>query len=163
MMAGVAEWVGWYGYIDYERRKAAMNATVTLPLPPNILNPRRHGHWNAIAAAKRKYVAAAVRTIEARRIPHFERADYRATFCVATLRDEDNLTAMLKYPLDALKAAGVIRDDSPRYLHLVEVPGQVALGRIVKRAGETAAEHLTRKYLRDARQGVTIEIWERSS
>lgn len=137
-----------------------------LPLPPNIANPGRSvgGNWKASHFAKKKYMANAGATIAQQlgNIPTLFKADLRATFHVRTPFDQDNLMRLLKWPLDTLTMVGLVRDDREAYCRIIELPTQVAIGRIRRRKTESYQDYLVRRHKRDGKLGVWIQIWERT-
>lgn len=91
---------------------------VTLPLPPNMANSRRH--WRVKQRERVEYEDwAFVWMHEARaqgpRKP-LKRATIRATLYVYAKMDMDNLVARLKWPVDYLVKAGWLVDDGPDVL-----------------------------------------------
>ena len=104
-----------------------MTWTITLPLPPNRAN-QTIGQAKWEWARKKKYIQGTSRVIGAM---HLARVAMKGRQCEgpvtiqATLytkgkMDEDNLTGRLKWPLDTLVAAGIIRDDSSEYITLLK-------------------------------------------
>jgi hypothetical protein len=103
-----------------------------------------------ILAQLREQMPAVVTT------PIFSRAQYTAEFWVAGRYDDDNIVALLKWPQDALKWAGIVRDDKRPWLRLAGVPEQHVV-RIVRRKGESDGDLLKRKWTVSYRVELTVE------
>lgn len=103
-----------------------------LPLPPNRANAR--GHWSKRYKGQKAYRTRALIAIRhqcgplppgggagisqnARRVT--------ATLYVYNRMDDDNAVARLKWPLDALVAAGLLVDDKRPWCELTGIPEQV--------------------------------------
>jgi len=106
--------------------------TAWVPVPTrNTANPARHGHWKVVAGQKKGYITTAVQILHAQ--PHWatkvdEPLDYYAHLFVPGARDPDNLVAQLKWPIDALRVAGWIRDDTRKCWRPAAYPGQSVIG-----------------------------------
>lgn len=101
-----------------------MKAQVTLPLPPNRANARQH--WAATYREKSNYLEACLpglyRVFRPLNGPKFKRkVRVDALFYVWSEFDEDNLRALLKFPLDALRHYRVIAGDDPSLLTVGEI------------------------------------------
>ena len=110
--------------------------TLVLPLPPSP--NRRAGNFYVAHSAKRKYQLAVWAAAYQQVVPPLEppeRVRVSARFYVHAKRDPDNLTASLKYVLDALRQQqssrawrqglgawrGYFVDDDPAHLELGDV------------------------------------------
>ena len=101
-----------------------------LPLPPAVLGPNVRAHHMAEARARKKYRNDCyLLTLEAMaeakvrsRVP-LRRFVLSAIYFypVSRRRDPDNLTALLKTPIDALRDAGLVIDDHADHMRLVSV------------------------------------------
>ena len=101
---------------------------IRLPLPTNLTNtpiPHTKGPW-LMKRAHDAYIARAVVELQNQLVPkpHYQHADLLARFRLNNLMDHDNLTARLKWPLDALRKVGIIVDDKPEHLRLYTLPTQ---------------------------------------
>ena len=108
---------------------------LVLPMPPNRANAR--GHWTRRFRGQKAYRQRALLDI---RVQHGPLPDHRDK-ATATLRgvrhrvtaklyvwnkmDDDNAVSRLKWPLDALVAAGLLVDDKRPYCELTGIPEQV--------------------------------------
>lgn len=111
--------------------------SLDLPEPPNIANARMH--WAAKNRKRKAYMDVAwpiARSQVKPPKPPPERVRIRAHFRLWNLRDDDNLTASLKWALDALKGRYFV-DDSSEHLEL-----------------EKPTQEIHRR-----NRGVTLEIW----
>lgn len=101
---------------------------VVLPLPPNRANDR--SHWRKVHRTRSGYLAAAwTRAIAQTKATErgFRMAPpmkVTATLYVWAKMDDDNAVARLKWPLDALKHAGLLRDDKRPWCTLTGIPEQ---------------------------------------
>ena len=104
-----------------------MKLTITIPLPPRLLQPNRMQgkHWAPIAQAKKKArTDAGLATIAAMREagivgkPKWEPVRVQAAFTLRTAqrRDDDSLLGWLKASFDGIVDSGLTGDDS-EYLH----------------------------------------------
>lgn len=103
---------------------------LTFPMPPNRGNAR--GHWAVAHRLKKDYVRhcvvpiyEALGPLAPNNLATFEKIKVSATFYCWALSDEDNLTARLKWPLDALVEYRVVKDDSPAHVTLGEVTQEI--------------------------------------
>ena len=98
---------------------------LTMPLPPNILNQRKH--WRAKIRQKKAYWKRLTVLRATEGWPKGESPD-KATISVTAyvwnLMDADNLMARLKWTLDWLIAWDYLPDDSPRVLEWDGMPTQ---------------------------------------
>ena len=92
---------------------------VTLPLPPQLLQPNRKPHWAAKSRAVRDYRwAAKMATLsalrEAKEVVAWDAAAVEPHFYfrVNRRRDPDNLAACLKSARDGLADAGLVKNDT---------------------------------------------------
>lgn len=85
-------------------------------LPPNA-NAYARMHWRVRHETLQMWTgyAQALRAAFVITQP-LDKFEIEATFYVHRLRDLDNLTAMLKMPIDALRHAGIIANDNPKHL-----------------------------------------------
>ncbi|MFW6083759.1 MAG: hypothetical protein ACODAA_00930 [Gemmatimonadota bacterium] len=96
-----------------------------LPEPPSLANKR--WHWAERNRRKNAYQHDAYyMALDQQKPPKPppEKVRIRAHLRLWNLRDEDNLDASLKWPLDALEGAYYV-DDSPRHLEIVEVTQEI--------------------------------------
>jgi len=130
-------------------------ATITLPLPPNEANARR-GHWGIRSRAKKRYLEdAAFRILVAGIEPFDRKVRVDAHFIVGAMYDPiENLPMLLKWPMDALVSAGILQNDTAKWVE----PGRLtqAVERVSKRKAETLGEFEARK--RKVRRQVTITL-----
>lgn len=100
---------------------------LTLPLPGNFSNTETKKTLWVYKKARDAYTARAMVAIQNQLVPkrNFTNADCVARMFVHQLMDEDNLTARLKWPFDALRATSLIIDDKPKHLRLFALPTQV--------------------------------------
>ena len=95
-------------------------------MPLNIANSRLH--WRAKERERNAWMARAVvmeRQVRGRHQP-MAKVRVTAVFYIGggPFTDPDNITARLKWPLDLLKARGLIVDDNARVLTLTGIPEQ---------------------------------------
>lgn len=98
--------------------------TLTLPMPPNVANARMH--WAAKMRARRQWEQRAIvmeRGLRGRHRP-MQRCRVTAILYLRQRMDDDNSVARLKFPLDLLKARGLIVDDKRPHLELAGIPEQ---------------------------------------
>lgn len=96
-----------------------------LPEPPNIANARLH--WRAKHRKRKAYMHDAYYLAVAQHRPPKEPPEHvkiRAHLRLWNLRDEDNLTASIKWALDALRGAYFV-DDDPAHLTLESVTQEI--------------------------------------
>lgn len=100
---------------------------IVLPLPPNRANAREH--WRVTLRKKSAYYTAATLHILNQTKPSQRHSGLpmkvSATLYVWAMMDDDNSVARLKWSLDALKLAGMIRDDKRPWCALSGIPVQV--------------------------------------
>lgn len=76
-----------------------------------------HGKYQPYAAHKRRWTDEVAWLCKAAHIPLMGRVSVKITWCEPDKRrDPDNIAAAAKYVMDGLVMAGVIRDDSQRYV-----------------------------------------------
>lgn len=79
-------------------------------------------HWGRVSKLKRQWTEYIAFYAISRKIPKCEAQERRhievVFFRPGPVSDEDNAHAACKIPLDALKRAGLIEDDSPRCIDL---------------------------------------------
>lgn len=86
--------------------------------------PKRPGraHWAQISKQKTQWAKDFELFANAMCVPKARKGEKRSVHMHlksrGPIRDRDNLHAMCKVPLDALKRAGLIYDDSPSYITL---------------------------------------------
>ena len=101
---------------------------MTLPLPPNVANQRKH--WRAKLKQKNSYWNVCSTLRHARKVPKppdgwpHERSRITVTLYVHNLMDHDNAMARLKWLLDWLVAWDYLADDNPRALEWSGMPSQ---------------------------------------
>lgn len=135
----------------------------TLPLPPNQGNAR--GHRMAQHRRGKEYKTAAKATLQAQlrqqgQLPGFAsvfmHAVVTAEMWVPDRYDDDNITNLLKHPLDSLKWAGIIHDDKRPWCRLAGIPEQHVI-KIRKRQGEPPGDLYRRKMQANYRVELTVE------
>ena len=91
-------------------------------LPDRCLNPNWKGHWAVKAKAakllRQSAFIYALSACEGDR-PEYEKAELSITFVIKDVRyikDTDNAINSLKAAIDGCVDAGIIKDDSPKYL-----------------------------------------------
>ena len=101
---------------------------VNIPmLPPRECSPNYHGTLRAKMSASKAWREAAyycARQACPGAFPNFERAGVRVTYQVPSLvyiKDDDNAIASVKHALDGCVQAGIICDDSPEHLRVLQV------------------------------------------
>lgn len=108
-----------------------MSLTLTLPMPSNRANRKGSGHWRTVKRDHDAYLNAAVVRIlqqsksDQRALLASEPVVVTAIFYVWSVMDDDNCVARMKVPLDALKHAGVLKDDKRPWCRLSGIPEQV--------------------------------------
>jgi len=104
----------------------ARRVELTLPMPLNLANAR--GHWRVRERQRNDWIARALVMEKGLRGRHKPMRKVRVTavFYIGggPFTDPDNITARLKWPLDLLKARGLIEDDNARVLTLAGIPEQ---------------------------------------
>ena len=90
-----------------------------LPSTNDLIQLNRTNRF-AGAAMKKTYTKELAETFRAQTCERFtEHVTCTVTFYEDTMRrDDDNVISGCKYLLDGLVTAGIIKDDSPKYLHL---------------------------------------------
>lgn len=80
------------------------------------------GHWSKVHKAKTEWTDYIGWQAKARRIPACKPGEKRRVtvtfYRPGVISDKDNAYARCKVPLDALKRAGLIEDDSPEHIDL---------------------------------------------
>lgn len=140
----------------------------TLPLPPNKANTR-YAHWameHKAAKAYKKKARPAVLVQKQNQIcgrglcrdgaPLFTRCQVTAELWVPGAYDDDNITAILKWPLDLLKTEGVIKDDKRPWCRLTGIPEQHVIV-VKKRKGDAPGDKLRRQQQANYRLELTVE------
>ena len=101
---------------------------VNIPmLPPKEVSPNYHGELRARMSATKAWREAAyycARQACPGVFPNYKKAAVRVTFQVpsqAYIKDDDNAIASVKPALDGCVLAGIVCDDSPEYLRVLEV------------------------------------------
>lgn len=102
----------------------------TLPMPENLTNPRRRGHWAAVHGAKQKYLAACDLLQKFGQVPPPPRRPLGRVTIASVMRlgaamDDDNAMARHKWALDWLKTRGYVADDRRNNIRWVSLPHQV--------------------------------------
>lgn len=107
--------------------------TLSFPAPPNLSQHTTH-YWSR-ARKKKLYIKAATAELMAqwRNIPEPMRKTpwpfftWRMHAQVYGTMDYDNLVTLAKWPLDTMKACGIIEDDGPKYCKPASFPTQEVL------------------------------------
>ncbi len=100
-------------------------------LPPKEVSPNYHGSLRAKMRATKLWREAAyfyARQACPGEFPNFDKAVVRITFQVpshAYIKDDDNAIASMKAALDGCVLAGIVVDDSPEHLRLLQIMWQV--------------------------------------
>jgi len=120
-----------------------VSITVSLPLPPVALAPRkRGGHWAITGKAAKEYKSDCLAILRTLRLDRAERVTLHWCLMTARLRnskgrvvsdglyrpkDKDNAIAALKYAQDALVASGLVVDDNAKRVELgrLEILGEL--------------------------------------
>jgi len=104
------------------------NITVCIPLlPPKECSPNYHGTLRAKMRATKAWREAAyycARDACPGIFPNFEKAAVRVTYQApsrAYIKDDDNAIASVKPALDGCVLAGIVCDDSPEHLRVLQV------------------------------------------
>lgn len=101
------------------------------PMPPNILNPKRAGHWRAVAAKKKQWFAQCddlqrFGILPAPPTTPFTQATVAAVMRLGHAMDEENAFARAsKFPMDWLKTRGYIVNDSRQHVRWAGLPEQI--------------------------------------
>jgi hypothetical protein len=108
-------------------RATIAQATLTLPLPPNLANGR--GHWRKKHRERREYFAACDQRQGAGLVPAPPAVALAHAWITAVIThthwsDDDNAMARLKWSVDWLKTRGYIADDSRKCLTWTGLPHQ---------------------------------------
>ncbi len=129
----------------------AVTLTITVPIPPRECSPNGRYHYMAKARAIRSYrktvAALAIKAAQeapwTNSRPMWERATVGLTFYVKTRRgllsDTDNRLSSAKAAFDALRDAGIVRDDRGLTHEPVSLEHDSANPRLVMRVRETVA------------------------
>lgn len=101
--------------------------TLTLPLPPNMANGRKH--WRAKNRERQSYFGACDLALVTRMVPEppakpMTRATVEAFFRVWSLMDDDNAVSRAKWPLDWLVTRGYLAGDSRKHITWAGMPEQ---------------------------------------
>lgn len=99
--------------------------SLALPEPPNLANAR--WHWRKKNRLRKGYIEEAwYMAIRQHRPPKQppERVRIRAHLRLWNLRDDDNLTASLKWPIDALSGRYFV-DDDPAHMEIESVTQEI--------------------------------------
>lgn len=101
---------------------------VNIPmLPPRECSPNYHGELRAKMSATKAWREAAyycARQASPGVFPNYERAVVRVTYQVpsrAYIKDDDNAITSVKPALDGCVLAGIVCDDSPEHLRILQV------------------------------------------
>lgn len=88
----------------------------------NGLPPRNTAHYMKVYTAKKQWATLLNYLAIEAKLPKAVEGEYRRISIIfqspGVKRDKDNLHTLCKVPLDALKRAGLIHDDSPKYIGL---------------------------------------------
>ncbi|KPK09561.1 MAG: hypothetical protein AMS20_00120 [Gemmatimonas sp. SG8_28] len=125
-----------------------MKLSLVLPLPPNMANPRTPGAWRSWNSQKQRYTEKAVNQIRAQlggHVPSFVRAVYTAELYTAAKHDLVNRVTLLKWPEDALVAAGIVPDDREEILRLDKLPVEHPQGYVRRRKAESMGDWMKRR------------------
>jgi hypothetical protein len=102
---------------------------ITLPLPPNMANGRFH--WRVKHNKRKAYFEACGMMYATKEWPitggyicRPDKARVRATIYCGGRMDVDNVFARMKWPIDWLVGAGILRGDSEKHL-VWEMPVQI--------------------------------------
>lgn len=102
--------------------------TVSIPmLPPAECSPNYHGELRAKMSATKAWREAAyycARQASPGIFPNYEKAAVKITYQVpsrAYIKDDDNAIASVKPALDGCVLAGIVCDDSPEHLRILQV------------------------------------------
>jgi crossover junction endodeoxyribonuclease RusA len=111
-----------------EEGKVSNRIVVEIPLlPPKEVSPNYHGKLRARMRATKAWREAAyycARNACPGVFPNYEKAVVRVTYQVPSqvyIKDDDNAIASVKAALDGCVLAGIIRDDSPEHLRVLQV------------------------------------------
>lgn len=107
--------------------KVSNSVVVVIPmLPPKEVSPNYHGALRAKMRATKAWREAAyycARQACLGVFPNYEKALLRITYRVPSqvyIKDDDNAIASVKAALDGCVLAGIIRDDSPEHLRVLQ-------------------------------------------
>ena len=100
--------------------------TVEVPLPPRELSPNTYRHWRAVSKAKKEYRLDCYVAFKAAAIPTMGRIRVSLDFYNGRIPgcdryrpwDVGNAISSCKGLLDSLVDAGIVKDDSRRYMEL---------------------------------------------
>ena len=105
-----------------------MGIVVSIPmLPPKEVSPNYHGELRARMRATKAWREAAyycARNACPGVFPNYEKAVVRVTYQVPSqvyIKDDDNAIASVKPALDGCVLAGIVCDDSPEHLRILQV------------------------------------------
>lgn len=105
---------------------------VNIPmLPPKEVSPNYHGGLRAKMSATKAWRAAAyycARNACPGVFPNYDKAAVRVTYQVpsqAYVKDDDNAIASVKAALDGCVLAGIVCDDSPEHLRILQVVWEI--------------------------------------
>jgi hypothetical protein len=142
---------------------SAADLELRFPLPPNLLNPGRYNVTSWVAAWRtKKAFTKACEIIGFARVPRTWVAPNKALvqmhFVLPGLRDQDNLDALRKFPLDALRQIGVIQQDNPKHVDLKPATQEV-IGVPRRRKREDLGAFYQRRQKVVAQWGTIVRVW----
>ncbi len=110
------------------KAKVSNRVVVEIPmLPPKEVSPNYHGELRARMRATKAWREAAyycARNACPGIFPNYEKAVVRVTYQVPSqvyIKDDDNAIASVKPALDGCVLAGIVCDDSPDHLRVLQV------------------------------------------
>ena len=105
-----------------------MTIRIEIPmLAPEEVSPNYHGELRAKMSATKAWREAAyycARQASPGAFPNYEKATLKITFQVpsrAYVKDDDNAISSVKAALDGCVLAGIVCDDSPEHLRILQV------------------------------------------
>jgi hypothetical protein len=118
--------------------------TIKLPAGIQILSLNDRAHWAARNRHGQVIRDAAIIMTRKAKVPHLERVTITAEYRPPDrrYRDADNISAGVKYAIDGIVAAGVLKGDDKRYVARVscEIGEPVPRGQLVLRVTEVTDE-----------------------
>lgn len=101
-----------------------------LPMPENLTNPKRRGHWAAVHGAKQKYLSICDTMQKVGMLPAppkkpFTSAVISSVMHLGAAMDDDNAMGRHKWALDWLKTRGYVVDDRKKNIRWASLPEQV--------------------------------------
>lgn len=108
-----------------------MTLVFRFPMPPNLLNPKRAGHWRVVAARKKQWMAQCDALQQIGVLPAPPKTPYGKVVLSAVMRlghamdDENAFARASKFPCDWLKTRGYIRDDRKQVVRWAGLPEQI--------------------------------------